>query len=109
MFSIAQKYGIKLQHLYKRNRMTSGQEPVVGAKIYLRKKAKTRPRLAVKTSTPSKNTNPAPTTGKYYTVQKGDTLWSIAKKFNITVSELKQWNELLSDTINIGQRLKVKP
>jgi hypothetical protein len=38
---------------------------------------------------------------------KGDTLYSISKKYNL-VTELKQINNLSANTISIGQRLKVK-
>ncbi|MFA5407474.1 MAG: LysM peptidoglycan-binding domain-containing protein, partial [Bacilli bacterium] len=43
----------------------------------------------------------------YYTVIKGDSLWSIAKKFNVGVTELKELNNLTSNTISIGQALKI--
>lgn len=43
-----------------------------------------------------------------YIVEKGDTLWSIAKKNNITVNELKELNNLTNNTISIGQILKTK-
>lgn len=46
-------------------------------------------------------------TSNTYTVKSGDTLWSIAKKYNITVNELKQLNNLTSNTLNIGQILNV--
>ena len=42
-----------------------------------------------------------------YIVQKGDSLWSISKKFNITVNELKQLNNLKTNTISINQILKI--
>lgn len=42
-----------------------------------------------------------------YTVVKGDTLAAIAKDFNISLKNLKKWNELTSDTIKVGQKLKV--
>jgi LysM repeat protein len=42
-----------------------------------------------------------------YKVQNGDTLWSIAKKFNVGVDELKQLNNLTSNTISVGQLLKI--
>ena len=42
-----------------------------------------------------------------YTVAKGDSLWSIARKYNITVDELKKANNLTSDLLSIGQVLKI--
>ncbi len=42
-----------------------------------------------------------------YKVQKGDTLWRIANKYDITVSQLKSWNKLKSDTIKVKQVLKI--
>lgn len=43
----------------------------------------------------------------YYTVQRGDTLYSIANKYNLTLEELKKLNNLTSDILQIGQTLKV--
>ncbi|MFH6969269.1 glucosaminidase domain-containing protein [Flavobacterium sp. FlaQc-28] len=43
-----------------------------------------------------------------YEVQKGDTLYSISKKFNLLVEDLKRKNNLTDNAISIGQRLKVK-
>lgn len=42
-----------------------------------------------------------------YTVLKGDTLWSIAKKFNTTVDNLKKANKLNGNMLYIGQNLVV--
>lgn len=44
-----------------------------------------------------------------YTVQKGDTLYKIAKTYNISVSNLKSWNNLKSDTIKPKQKLTIVP
>ena len=41
-------------------------------------------------------------------VQQGDTLYSLSKKYNITVDELKSLNNILDTGISIGQKLKVK-
>lgn len=43
----------------------------------------------------------------YYTIKKGDTLSGIAKKFHCTVKQLKQWNNLKSDNIREGKKLKI--
>ena len=45
----------------------------------------------------------------YYIVQKGDTLWSIAKKNNLSVDKLKEYNNLSSNMLYIGQKLYLSP
>jgi flagellum-specific peptidoglycan hydrolase FlgJ len=42
-----------------------------------------------------------------YIVQKGDTLYSISRKFNLVVDQLKQKNKLSANTLSIGQKLIV--
>lgn len=44
-----------------------------------------------------------------YTVVSGDTLWGISRQHSISVNDLKLWNNLTSDTILIGQVLRVSP
>ena len=43
----------------------------------------------------------------YYTIKNGDTLGGIAKKFHCTVKQLKAWNNLTSDNIRAGKKLKI--
>jgi LysM repeat protein len=47
--------------------------------------------------------------GKFYTVKKGDTAYTIAKKNGITIRQLMDWNGLDFDAIQEGQQLRVKP
>lgn len=47
--------------------------------------------------------------GKFHKVKKGETLSLIAKKYNISVSNIKYWNSLSSNKIYVGQRLRVNP
>ena len=42
-----------------------------------------------------------------YTVQKGETLYQIAKKYNITVNEIKGLNNLTTNDLSIGQKLQI--
>lgn len=44
---------------------------------------------------------------RFYEVQKGDTLYSISKKYNLLVNELKEKNKLSANTLSIGQKLIV--
>ena len=45
--------------------------------------------------------------GENYTVKSGDSLWSIAKKFGVSVEELKSANNLSSSLLRVGQILKI--
>lgn len=47
---------------------------------------------------------------RWYTVKNGDSQWSIAKKNNITMDQLRKWNKLTDKSvIHPGQKLRVKP
>ncbi|MBX5439445.1 MAG: LysM peptidoglycan-binding domain-containing protein [Thermoflavifilum sp.] len=52
------------------------------------------------TPAPSKPRRPL-----YHQVQKGETLYSIARRYGVSVQQLMQWNQLHDTTIRIGQRL----
>lgn len=43
----------------------------------------------------------------YYIVKSGDTLYSIARNYNLTVNDLKKFNNLSSNFLTIGQRLLI--
>ena len=61
--------------------------------------------------TPKPTTKPGPSTSSEtikYKVKKGDTLSSIARKHHVTVANLKKWNNLKSDKIQIGQTVIIK-
>ncbi|RDW20739.1 LysM peptidoglycan-binding domain-containing protein [Oceanobacillus chungangensis] len=64
-------------------------------------------------STPSKPKEPAKAPadnggGSVYTVKSGDTLSRIGSQYGVSVANLKQWNNLKSDLIYIGQKLNIK-
>ena len=48
-----------------------------------------------------------PINSNYYIVKSGDSLYSIAKKYNTTINELKQLNNLKSNNLSINQVLKI--
>jgi len=42
---------------------------------------------------------------KIHEVQSKEGLYSIAKKYNLSIEEIKQWNQLTSDDLKVGQQL----
>lgn len=53
--------------------------------------------------------NNTPADSLTHTVQKQETLFSISKKYNVTISEVKSWNNLQNDNLNVGQELRIYP
>lgn len=45
--------------------------------------------------------------GPLYTVRSGDALSVLAERFDVTTDDLREWNEIEGDEIQIGQRLRV--
>ena len=87
LYSIAKAYNTTVSELKQLNNLTSNLLSI-GQVL----------RLPTTTATP---------TNKTYTVKSGDSLYSIAKAYNTTVSELKQLNNLTSNLLSIGQVLKI--
>lgn len=52
-------------------------------------------------------TAPPPVQMVHYRVQRGDTLDSIADRFDVTVTELKRWNHISADHVSRGVRLRI--
>ena len=59
-------------------------------------------------SSGSSNTNTSSSSTKTHTVKSGDSLWSLAQKYNTSISQLASWNNINSSyTIFVGQKLIV--
>lgn len=87
LYSIAKKFGTTVAEIQKLNNLTTTALDV-------------NDELKIPTSTSS-------STSRKYTVQKGESLYSIAKKFNTTVDEIKRKNNLTSNLLSIGQVLNI--
>lgn len=58
----------------------------------------------------SKRSNSSRSRGRYtyYRIKNGDSLYTIAKKYHVTVSQLKKWNRMRSSSIHPGKRLRIE-
>lgn len=83
LYSIAKKYNTSVDELKSLNNLTSNMLSV-GQKL---------------------NIPVTEEVSNVYTVKSGDNLYSIARKFNTTVNEIKSKNNLSSNTLSIGQKL----
>lgn len=88
LWSIANKYGTTVAKLKELNNLTSNSLSVGQT-------------LLVKELPTSNDAN-------YYIVKSGDTLYGIAKKYNMSVDEIKKLNNLTSNALTINQRLLIK-
>ena len=89
LWKIANKYNTTVEKLKSANNLKTNTLSV-GQKLVI-------PSISV-----------SPEVSDTYIVQKGDSLWSIANKFNMTVSELNNLNNLTNNLLSIGQVLKIK-
>lgn len=86
LYSIANNYGISVNELKSLNNLSSNTLSIGQALIV-----------------PSVATN----TYQTYIVQRGDTLYSIAREYGVSVSDIKTLNSLTSNALSIGQQLLI--
>ncbi len=103
LWDLSKKYGVSVSDLKKANGI-SGHLIYVGQKLQI----PTKSTKATKTAKTSTSTSTVDTTSTTHTVVKGDTLWSLAKKYGVSVSTLMKANNLSSSTILIGQSLNLR-
>lgn len=124
MYDIGQKYGIKTQWLYWRNRMEAETEPAPGEQLKLKGwnfngveilPIGTDPHADNETDTESNENDgfldeivPPSAQKITHTVQRGDTLYGIAKKYGVPISKIKELNNLSDNNLEIGQELIIK-
>jgi len=90
---IAEKFNIQTTDLKKANRLTNNNI-AVGQKLAV---PRTTSNLVAK----------SPKKDRIYTVRKGDTLNAIANKYSVNVRTLKQYNNLNSSRLDIGDKIKI--
>lgn len=117
--SIADKYNVSVSNLKKWNKLRSNQvaagkslKIITADRVAVKEKVRkadtiaAKPETAVAHVTPKKAESETPT-ATAYVVQPGDNLTAIAKKHNVTVAELKEWNNFDDNTLLAGTKLVV--
>ena len=94
LYSIARKYNTTVDELKKLNNLSNNVLSIGQV-------------LKIPSSSESSNTGSNTWTTNTYVVKSGDSLYSIARKYNTTVDELKRLNNLTSNVLSIGQVLKI--
>ncbi|HEY9278109.1 MAG TPA: LysM peptidoglycan-binding domain-containing protein [Methylotenera sp.] len=98
MTTIAKRYGVGVKQIMAVNSLKTSR--VKAGQVLSIQVAEANSPKASK----SKNTNKAQT----YIVKRGDTLHSIAQKFDVAVADLKRWNKKYSSHIQPGNKLTIK-
>ncbi len=100
LFNIARKYKMSVASLKQLNNLASeelqvGQQLVVGGGKASNPVSETR------------HKNSIPGNGQTHTVANGEGLYSIARKYKVSVGDLKKWNGMTGESLDIGQELAV--
>lgn len=116
---ISGKYGVSVAEVKKWNKLRSNNIALgANLKIIKNERVVTTVRKEIKSdkaivdhkveTTVASNNNNVETNennGDYYEVQRGDNLFSIAKKFNVSLEDLKKWNNLDDLQVQMGSKL----
>jgi LysM repeat protein len=97
-YSIAQNNGIQLEKLLEYNHLYEDDDVLSGTKVYL----KPTEQLDQTKMNSIKSSGTI-----FYTVKAKDGLFGIAQKYNVSVEQLKYWNKLSNENLQIGQQLIV--
>lgn len=96
LFSIAQQYNVNVAQLKSWNDL-QGNSIEVGQQLVIKKNEST--------GTPSDEDQEVIT----HEVKPQETLFSISKEYNVRIAELKAWNDLSTNNLEVGQKLKIYP
>ncbi len=102
--TIANRYGVSTSNLKKWNGLSSSRIRA-GQKLKIQKTVYTK--IPVNELSKSSESEDAIVNVTVHKVKSGETLAVIASKYGVTVNQLKEWNNLNSSRIQIGQQLKV--
>lgn len=119
LHQIAQAEGIRLETLLFYNFLKADMQPQAGEKLYLHYQAPAMPKLVAASNvvtTVSKSDAFAKSSSEekeeagfiLHTVQPKETVYSISKKYDVSLQDVLKWNDMESSDLRTGQQLRIK-
>jgi LysM repeat protein len=111
-YSLSRKFGVNVTELQAANNskdLKIGQTviiPKAGSGVVAVTKAEKSTAFISKPAVMQQTENVGAAT-KYHVVEKGQTMFGISKKYNVTVAHIREWNNLTDDNVKLGQKLLV--
>jgi membrane-bound lytic murein transglycosylase D len=104
---IAQRYGISVAVLQQMNGLGSKSRISANRELFV---PSSKMKVAdAEENTSRKSAKRTNANSAYHQVSSGDNLWSIARRYRITVAELLEWNQLKKNQVlKVGQKLRIK-
>jgi LysM repeat protein len=116
LFSISQVEAIRIESLLEYNLLKSDMQPAVGEKLFLHKKVFAQPRLARSepanqgsfvVADAASNGYASKSDIVFHIVQPKETLYMIANKYEVGLTDVAAWNQMQTYEIKTGQQLKI--
>jgi LysM repeat protein len=122
LYDISQSEALRMESMLEFNQLQKSMIPAPGEKLYLQREAPTRPALAeakqpaesiLEKSVTEQNAIEIPISKSdnasllLHKVQPKETLFSLAKKYQVEMDKIKEWNNLESTDLKTGQELMI--
>ncbi len=105
LFSISKKYNVSIKNIQNWN-VLNDNEIKIGQTLIIGTNDELKTPTSVENKKPSSNS--VQTSSLSHKVSPSETLFSISKKYGVSVSDLKKWNDLTDNKIKVGEKLIIK-
>ena len=103
LYSISKEYNVTVRELLEWNGLKISDKLSVDQKLLIMETP-----LAAASDVENKEQERAQEVYSYHTVNQGDTIYKIARSYNVTIEELMTWNDKKDFSISPGEKIKIK-